>query len=226
LWDIYEKISLGYHHWRPKSWSISRIVVKGRYAADLGSGPCQNGIYLAKARKYNYVICIDLSSNMLKVGMDHLIKNYTAVPVDFIQADFRYAPLRFDAFDAEIAIASFHHLPPNDLLQAIQRIKESLKRLGLLVVTTWSPWQARFIFNILLNIFKKLFLRRQYIREFYVPWRRGVTTYFRYYYLYTLSELKNFLEVNGFKVISMGYYTPKKKKRSENLYVIAVKTNT
>jgi hypothetical protein len=56
------------------------------------------------------------------------------------------------------------------------------------LISVWNKNQPRFFFEE---------------KESYVPWKIGNKQVMRYYYLFTKSELKQFLEENGFKVLEI-----------------------
>ncbi len=217
----YEAISEGYKHWRSRYWRISEIA-RGRIILDLGSGPCENGVYVAEIKK-SYVLCLDISESMTKIAREKLFDK--EVFGDSLQADMRYLPLRESSIDTVLAIASIHHIPIEALENVLREVSRVLRRGGFLIATIWSWRQSRFLIKIFVNMIRTLLGLIDYPRRIIVPWRRGGVMYKRIYYLYNEKEIREAIRnVKGLKPLSIGYVGRYRSDKSDNLYFIAVKT--
>lgn len=216
VFEAYLWIAEGYTHWRSRPWSIAKLSGKG-VILDLGSGACQNGVYAYKFGG-EYLLCIDISFTMSFLSRKLLIKE--KVLGDSIAGDMLFIPLRDNAVDNVIAIASIHHIPRRLIDLVFREVKRISSNGGTVIITVWSWRQPRFVIQTIKNIVLKLLGLKDDFREYRVPWRRRGRTIHRYYRLYTLSEILNLCKKYGLRVISYGY-TGYLKNRSENIYVIA-----
>ncbi|MEM4756911.1 MAG: class I SAM-dependent methyltransferase [Desulfurococcaceae archaeon] len=218
----YELISSGYRSWRQKPWRIIKVFNRflekhrGNYVLDLGSGPCVNGIDLVKGRN-NYLLCLDISFSMSRISKENIERNN--ILGDSIAADLLYLPLRENSIDLILSIASLHHIPPEMMRRALIEIKRIMKPRGRALITMWSWRQLRFLLKQVMNKALEIAGILFDSREFFISWRTRKGTYYRYYHLYTLEELKELCISMGFKVLSSGY-TCYLRNRSDNIYVI------
>ncbi len=218
--SIYNAIAEGYVHRRVRGWSIVRVV-RGRYVLDLGSGTCIQGVEVYKLGNATYVLCLDISTEMLRLGRH---KYYNTYLLDFIAADAAYLPIKSRGLDAIVSIALLHHIEPRVLDKVIKEIARVLRDFGLILITTWYPWQTRFAKHLIINYILKMLIPKVFPRKVLVPWRRRNIKILRTYYLYTLKELELMLG-RRFKILVKCLYSPFKKWRTSNLNnaLIAIK---
>ena len=128
---------------------------------------------------------VDFSTEMLKLAQKYSSKFKFAVSL--VTADASALPYADESFDRAIAVATYHHIQGRqERLKAFQELKRVLKPDGEAFITVWNRWQPRF------------WCRRQSIL---VPWRTGDKTLYRYYYLFSYSELEKLVKKAGFTVI-------------------------
>lgn len=101
-----------------------------------------------------------------------------------IKADASELPFRDSAFDAVLSAYVLHCTEKRG--EILKELKRVMNNNASALVSVWNRRQPRF------------FLKG---KESFVPWRTGGNTYFRYYYLYTKSELKKTLESAGFEIM-------------------------
>lgn len=219
--NVYEEIAKGYIHWRAKAWPIVKLV-RGKRISDLGSGPCINGADIVRRGTAEYAVCLDISVSMLSAGRKMYGDNLL---IDFVAGDMRNLPFRGRSFDSVISIATLHHFGPEEIKTVLSEISRILCNFGSVIITTWAPWQARFVIKIISNYLMKILNPLIFPRKVIVPWRRKGITYPRVYYLYTLSELKSMVAhyVKPRILISGTYSKSKKAKAPQNNFVIALK---
>jgi len=219
--SVYEEIAEGYIHWRARAWPIIRLV-RGKRISDLGSGPCINGADMVRRGTAEYAVCLDISVSMLSAGRKMYGKNLL---IDFVAGDMRNLPFRERSFDSVISIAVLHHFGPREIKTVLSEISKILCNFGLVIITTWAPWQTRFVIKIIRNYLMKILNPRIFPRKVIVPWRRKGITYPRVYYLYTLSELKSMVAhyIKPRILISGTYSKSKKARAPQNNFVIALK---
>jgi len=154
---------------------------------DLG---CGNGRLLTFLEKYGYsdYLGVDQAGALLDLARQAWPK------ADFLEADMAELNLK-QRFDALFAIASFHHLPPEDRLATLKMWRTFLKPGGVLFMTNWNLYQRRFW-----PLWWRAFLSRV------SPWASGLPILWkgqqeRTYFPLTGRELKKLLRQAGFTVL-------------------------
>jgi tRNA (uracil-5-)-methyltransferase TRM9 len=141
---------------------------------------------------------IDYSSEMIKLAQQYAEKYQFQVNLQ--EADARDLPFPDEFFDFAIAVAVYHHIEVKaGRVQALKELWRVLKPGGEAFITVWNKGQPRFWF-------KK--------KNIMLPWKTKEKTLYRYYYLYSYSELEKLVRQCGFKVI---------KSSPEMRYVFPVK---
>jgi len=212
----YEELSRSYIHWRVRPWNITKLM-SGKYVVDLGSGHCVQGSSVIDRGKSVYTLCLDLSPSMLSLGKER----FKDLMLEFIACDATAIPLRDKSINALLSIAALHHLTINELMRALNEIKRVVRKGGMILITTWSPWQSRFLVRLIAMYLMKLLDIRINPREFLIPWRSKSRKLLRYYILYSLDELSSIMNRLGLKVISSGYFKPYLRS-SNNVYIVAL----
>ena len=220
--EIYDSIAEKYESWRTKPWKIS-LIAKGSVILDLGSGPCENGLYIAE-RSNSYIICLDISLKMISIAKEKILRK--KIFGDVIVANMLYIPLRNNSIDTILAVASIHHIPLYALRKTLRESIRILRRRGLFIATVWSWRQRRFLAKTFWNLIKTLLGLLDYPRRYVVPWRSREKIYERIYYLYDEKELRRHLsKIRGVKILSMGYVGSYRENIGLNLYFVATKTD-
>ncbi len=192
--DDYNQIAEGFSETRQFPWKDFECF-KAYYrenftVLDLG---CGNGRLLTFLEKEGYksYLGLDQSGELLKQAKKEHPK------AKFLEADMS-EPLKLEKVDAIFAIASFHHLPPKDQLQALKNWKKVLKPGGFLIMTNWNLHQRSFW-----PLLVRSFLVPSYgFRGVLVPWQNKVQ---RYYFAFTKRRLAKLLRVAGFTVLRNEY---------------------
>ena len=128
---------------------------------------------------------VDFSREMLKFARKYSDKFNFAVNLSL--ADIRHLPYADQSFDWAISVATYHHVRGREEREAaLKELRRVLKPGGEAFITVWNRWQPRFWFNR---------------REMAVPWRKKGQTLYRYYYLFSYSELKKLVKKAGFEII-------------------------
>ena len=154
---------------------------------------------------------IDSSQAMLKQAIRYSAK-FNFCP-NLMVADATSLPFPNSTFDWAIAVATYHHIEgDNRREKAFCELKRTLKPGGEAFLTVWNHGQPRF------------FLKP---KDQEVPWRLRGKTVYRYYHLFSYSELRKLLSKVGFEIIAM---TAEKshhflvKNFSRNICVLVKKT--
>lgn len=158
---------------------------------DLG---CGNGRLLTFLKKEGYksYLGMDQSGELLKQAKKAHPKEH------FIETDMSEALPVKEKVDAIFAIASFHHLPSKDQLQALKNWKKVLKPGGYIFMTNWNLHQRSFW-----PLLVRSFLVPSFgFRGVLVPWQKKVQ---RYYFAFTKRRLGKLLKQAGFTVLMNDY---------------------
>jgi len=129
---------------------------------------------------------VDSSPEMLKLAQKYSQKfNFE---VELSLADVRYLPYPDDTFDWAISVATYHHIKGKvERQKALNELWRVLKPRGEAFITVWNRWQPRFWIKP---------------KELLVPWRKKDKTFYRYYYLFSYTELEKMIREAGFRVMS------------------------
>ena len=186
------------------------LVKPGNKVLDIG---CGNGrLYGAlKGKKIDY-LGLDFSQKLLAIAK----KQYP-------QAKFKLADINekknwqgLENFDVCLCIAVLHHFHNHqEQLKIIQAAYQSLKPKGILILGVWNLWQKRF-WRLHLQQLSWKIKQGFKLKFLQIPYKitQGPTVN-RFYYAFTLKELKNLAKKAGFKI--------EKITRGRNLYLVARK---
>jgi len=185
--DIFNQIASSWYNFR--HWSIFRSELetlaqrwqKGRL---LNLGCAHGADFLPFMQRFD-LYGVDFSIEMLRFARKYSQKfNFDA---NLVVADVRYLPYPDETFDWAISIATYHHIKGEDGKRAaLGELRRVLKPGGEAFITVWNRWQPRFWFKP---------------GEVAVPWRTKDKTQYRYYYLFSYSELERLVRGAGFKVL-------------------------
>ena len=108
-------------------------------------------------------------------------------------------------WDVVVAVASFHHLlTPQERLQVLRSIHQSLRPSGRLLLTNWRLWQWRYLPG-----FFRCWTKKLAWNDAFITWNHA---YPRYYHAFTQRELSRLLRQAGFphsqtRIIRHNYLT-------------------
>lgn len=141
---------------------------------------------------------LDISMQMIKLAQKYAAKFH--FQVNLAVGDAISLPYRDESFDWAIAVAVYHNIKgEKERYQALIELRRVLKPGGEAFITVWNRWQPGF------------WLKN---KEVDVPWRLKAGTVYRYYYLFSYTELRNLLRQAGFEVLRLSpektYHLPVK----------------
>ena len=148
------------------------------------------------ARKGFECYGIDFSPNMLREAESYTRKY--GFLVELKEARAEKLPFDKNMFDYILNLSVLHHLKKRQQERAVKEMFRVLKPGGKAFISVWNKGP--------LAMFKK---------EKYVKWTKKGKVHERYYYLFTLHELKKLFEKYGFKVL--------KREKGKNLSLIVGK---
>jgi len=156
---------------------------------------------------------VDSSLAMLKQAKRYSTKH--KLYVNLIAGDALSLPFPDNTFDWVISVATYHHIKGKEQREkALVELKRVLKPHGEAFLTVWNHGQRRFWFKS---------------KEQEIPWRLREKTIYRYYHLFSYTELRKLLVKTGWEIITM---SPEKscslpiKHFSRNICVLVKKRNT
>ena len=210
--DIFNQIAPGWYNFR--HWSIFRdeleILARRWQKGTLLNIGCAHGPDFLPFTQNFDLYGIDFSAEMLRFARKYSQKfNFK---VNLSLADASCLPYHSETFDWVISVATYHHIRGKGARQAaLNELKRILKPRGEAFITVWNRWQPRF------------WLSR---REVAVPWQTGDKTLYRYYYLFSYSELGKLTRQAGFTVLKSfpesSYHLPL-KSFSRNICLLVKK---
>ena len=198
--ETFNQIAPGWYNFR--HWSIFRqeleaLAQRWRQGKLLNIG-CAHGPDFLPFKRGFELYGVDIATEMLKFARKYSLKfNF---PVKLTSADACSLPYPDETFDWAISVATYHHIKDEEArLKSLQELKRVLKTGGEAFITVWNRWQPRFWFHH---------------RETTVPWRTKSKIIYRYYYLFSYSELEKLVKKAGFELL---------KSSPENTYHFPVK---
>jgi len=184
--NIFDQIAPSWYNFR--HWSIFRselekLAERWQKGKLLNVG-CAHGPDFLPFKDSFELYGVDFSTEMLKLAEKYARK--FGFDVELTLADVRRLPYPDDTFDRAISVATYHHLRGEDQLEALGELKRVLKPGGEAFITVWNRWQPRFWLKS---------------KEVKIPWRKKGKTLYRYYYLFSYSELEKLAKRAGFEVL-------------------------
>lgn len=199
IMKLYDIIAKDFSATRSKPWGYiieyAQKIREQSIIADLGCGNGRHTIPYAKSG--NYTIALDISKEMLITAKTKIINNKVFYNVDLIQGSLTHLPLKNNALDLIMCIATLHHIPTKrDRIHALTEMYRTLNRNGLLIASVWNLLQLHHLKNILKTF---ILTKKLTFRDVYVPWKYKGLTLLRYYHLYTRGELRSDFQRIGIK---------------------------
>jgi tRNA (uracil-5-)-methyltransferase TRM9 len=135
--------------------------------------------------------------------------------VNLVAADALFLPFPDNTFDWVISVATYHHIKGREEREkAFEELRRILKPNGEAFVTVWNRGQPRFWFKS---------------KEQQVPWRLREKTVYRYYHLFSYTELRRLLVRTGWKIVAVSpeksYHFPI-RDFSRNICILVRKEGT
>jgi ubiquinone/menaquinone biosynthesis C-methylase UbiE len=174
--DTFNQIAPGWYNYRHHSIftaELNRLAKRWQSGSLLNLG-CAHGPDFIPFRDSFKLYGVDYSIEMIALARKYSAKfNFN---VELKLADVRQLPYPDKYFDWAISIATYHHIKGGqEISKALEELKRVLKPGGEAFITSWNRWQRRFWFKP---------------RELYVPWRKKDKILYRYYHLFSYTELE------------------------------------
>ncbi|RLM59764.1 class I SAM-dependent methyltransferase [Halobellus sp. Atlit-31R] len=114
-----------------------------RVGLDLGCGNGRHAELLADV--VDRVVGVDVSSGLLRTARSRALERGFGASLDLVQADAAGLPLRADAVDVAVYVATLHHLRSRDQrVGSLSEVARVLAPGGRALVSAWSTEHDRF----------------------------------------------------------------------------------
>lgn len=187
--DVFNQIAESWYrvrHWPLLREDLDALAVRWQGGKLLNIG-CAHGPDFVPFSHGFELWGLDVSRAMLIQGLRYRAKQQ--LYVNLIAADALSLPFADDSFDWAIAVATYHHIKgKTERKKAFTELRRVVKPGGEAFITVWNHGQPRFWFKS---------------KEQRIPWRLKGRTVYRYYHLFSHSELRQLLVETGWKVIAM-----------------------
>jgi len=212
--DVFNQIAPGWYsfrHWSIFGKELQTLAQRWQKGKLLNLG-CAHGPDFLPFKQGFELYGVDSSPEMLKLARKYAQKfNFD---VDLAVADVRHLPYPDEAFDWAISVATYHHIEGKaERQKALNELRRVLKTGGEAFITVWNRQQPMFWFKP---------------KEVAVPWRTRGKTLYRYYYLFSYSELGRLAKRAGFQVLKSfpeSSYRFPLKTFSRNICLLVRKSN-
>ncbi len=221
--QVYEVIASSYAYLRRRLWAPVSVVVKGKgLYLDGGCGPGQYAVMLAEKHGVE-VVCLDIAYGMVRIACSRARRKGVDSLVHCVEGDLIKPPFRDKVFNGLYYVASIHHVMGwRFRLKCIVEAIRVAKKGARILVTVWALLQLRFAtYPIKWIVYTLMGLVREF-GDNMVPWRHKGRILWRYYHLYTMSELKRtFKLVENIKCV-YGSIRVKSRVFPENHYALCI----
>jgi len=134
----------------------------------------------------------------------------------FLVGDVLELPFKDNEFNVVLCIAVLHHIPTRELqMKALGEMYRVLKPGGKLVMSNWNLLREVYKFRrIFIFLYSCIFKRRGLgFKDLLIPWGITGSKTKRYYYAFSLAELRRLVKRAGFEV-DQAYYGDRQGKSS------------
>jgi ubiquinone/menaquinone biosynthesis C-methylase UbiE len=213
--QVFDEIAESWY--RVRHWPLLRDELDGLAARWQGGKllnvGCAHGPDFLSFRRGFELYGVDSSPAMLRQGIRYCAK--FRFYVKLTAADALFLPFPDNTFDWVVSVATYHHIKGSEeRKRAFEELRRILKPRGEAFVTVWNHRQPRFWFKS---------------KEQQVPWRLRGKTVYRYYHLFSYTELRKLLIKTGWEVVGVSpeksYHFPI-RDFSRNICVLVRKQGT
>ena len=190
---------------------------------DIGTGNGRN-LELFKNQEW-HLFASDLSLDLLKNLVDLPIQK-----LHILNNDMRRIPIRKNAADLILCIATAHHLEnKEETIEAVRDISTILKPKGYIILSFWRRWKPDTLKEMVVDMItfpiKKILNNKWRHGDIFLPWynEEKQVVAKRYYHLFTKRELLRILEACNLKVCDFTQAGGKSGK--DNFFVLLKKNN-
>ena len=186
--EVFDEIAqswYGLRHWSRFTKELNEIALRWHQGKLLNVG-CAHGPDFLPFKDSFELWGVDFSAQMVRLAQKYAAK--FDFKVNLTVADALSLPYPNNTFDWAIAIATYHHIQGDEQRQeAFRELRRVLKPDGEAFITVWNRWQPGF------------WLKG---KEANIAWKSKGKVLYRYYYLFSYTELRKLLTKAGFEVLS------------------------
>lgn len=199
-------------HWPLLRDNVDALAARWQGGKLLNVG-CAHGPDFLSFRQGFELYGVDSSPAMLRQATRYSAK--FRFYVNLVAADALFLPFPDNTFDWAISVATYHHIRGSEEREkAFVELRRIIKPQGEAFVTVWNGRQPRFWFKS---------------KEQQIPWRLREKTVYRYYHLFSYTELRKLLIDTGWEVVALSpeksYHFPI-RDFSRNICVLVGKQDT
>ena len=195
---VWDAIAWQWYHFRHQQFKdVSKEIeklakLKKGKVLEIGCGNCRNLKTFAKAGFDCYGI--DFSKEMIKYAKEYCKKHDFKVKLKKARAE--KLPFKNNSVDYILNIATLHHLNEKEQEKNVKEMWRVLKPKAIALVAVWN-------------------IKKSKAKEKYISWKVRGKTYWRYYYLFTMPELKKPFKKHDFLIV--------RQKTGKNLIIVVRK---
>ena len=201
---MYDRIAPLFSATREFNWADAEVLAEyikpGSQVLDLG---CGNGrLYQILAKKQVKYVGLDQSAELIKLAKE---KNPGQ---EFVVGDMTSLDFSAQLFDAVIGIASFNHIPGQELqLKTLKEMARVLKPGGQILMTNWNLHSESAQKNIKKHNWKNWQETPGQGIDVLVPWKNPQAEILgeRFYHGFTAEELTNLAQSANLEVVDIFY---------------------
>ncbi|QWC19925.1 class I SAM-dependent methyltransferase [Halorubrum sp. 2020YC2] len=144
--STYDRIATHFSKTREHAWPEVEDFLEGRSVARALDVGCGNGRHTeALAARAESAVGVDLSRGLLDEAVSRARDRGFADAAAFVHGDAAALPVRDDAVDLAVYVATLHHLSPRaDRVESLNELARALAPDGVALVSAWSTAHDRF----------------------------------------------------------------------------------
>jgi tRNA (uracil-5-)-methyltransferase TRM9 len=185
--EVFDQIASSWYGFRHRTIFREELemLVKRWQTGKLLNIGCGHGPDFVPFGKSFELYGVDFSIEMLRLAKKYAVK--FKINPHLVLAEIDHLPFRSEIFNNVISVATYHHLKSEkERLAAFKELKRVLKPGGEAFITVWNHWQPKFWLNK---------------RDVMVPWKTKEEVLYRYYHLFSYSELMKIVRRSGLRIL-------------------------
>jgi tRNA (uracil-5-)-methyltransferase TRM9 len=187
--QVFDEIAESWYrvrHWPLLKGELDALAARWQSGKLLNVGCAHGPDFLPFSQRFE-LYGVDFSPAMLKQAIRYSTK--FKFYVNLVAADALFLPFPDNTFDCAVSVATYHHIKETQGRErAFHELRRILRPDGEAFVTVWNRRQPRFWLKS---------------NEQHVPWRLREKTVYRYYHLFSYTELQKLLVKTGWQIVSV-----------------------
>jgi tRNA (uracil-5-)-methyltransferase TRM9 len=187
--EVFDEIAESWYrvrHWPLLKGELDALAARWQSGKLLNVGCAHGPDFLPFSQRFE-LYGVDFSPAMLRQAIRYSTK--FKFYVNLVAADALFLPFPDNTFDCAVSVATYHHIKgTRGREMAFHELRRILRPDGEAFVTVWNRRQPRFWLKS---------------NEQQVPWRLREKTVYRYYHLFSYTELQKLLVKTGWQIVSV-----------------------